>query len=115
MSKYVINYIVHREGLPDVVVSPNVYYADFKKRIQSMIGFVEQMCYTYEAGKDKADWSQYSQEQFQSFRRKMLDIADEVAAIDQNIVIEEVADDSERMAEIEGYISSLWGNRKKVK
>lgn len=108
MNKYIVNYVLRRDGLPEVVVSPEVYYGDFKKRIHSMIGVVEQMCYTYEGGKNKADWGQYMQEQFQNFRKKMLDIADEVAGLEKAMVIDEIeADDTQ----VESFISSLFSKK----
>jgi len=82
-------YIVRRqENYPDIQMPANMYFADFKKRIQQMIGLVETICYTNEGGKDKEEWNSYNISQFQSFRRKMLDIADEVAELEKNMVIE---------------------------
>lgn len=107
MSKYIVNYLVRREGFPDVIVSPEVYCRDFQKRIQSMIGLVEQICYTHEGGKDKADWSQYTQEQFQNFRRRMLDIADEVATIDKSLVIDQI-DTEDTEEAVENFVDTLF-------
>ena len=77
----------------------------------SMIGIVEQMCYTYEGGKDKSEWGNYMQEQFQNFRRKMLDIADEVAGIDKSMLIESI-EDKKDTAEIEGIVSNMFKKRR---
>lgn len=93
MHKYIVNYRLKRPGLPDVTVSPETYFDDFKRRIQSMIGAVESICYMHEDGKNKTEWSQFTADMFQSFRKKMLDIADEVGELPENTMIETLNDD----------------------
>lgn len=77
-----------QENYPDIDVPAEMYFADFRKRIQQMIGLVEAICYTNEGGKNKDEWNGYNISQFQTFRRRMLDIADEVADLEENISIE---------------------------
>lgn len=82
-------YIIRKqENYPDIQMPAEMYFADFKKRIQQMIGLVETICFMNEGGKDKELWNSYNISQFQAFRRKMLDIADEVAALEENAIIE---------------------------
>lgn len=82
-------YIIRKqENYPDIQMPAEMYFADFKKRIQQMIGLVENICYTNEGGKDKECWNSYNASQFQNFRRRMLDIADEVAKLEENMVLE---------------------------
>lgn len=82
-----MSFILRREGLPDVTVSAEIYFADLRRRAQAVIGTVEQICYTHEGGRDKSLWCEYTLAQFNSLRKRILDIADEVGELKDRIIL----------------------------
>ena len=103
-------YIIRKqENYPDIQMPASMYFADFKKRIQQMIGIVETICFMNEGGKDKELWNSYNITQFQTFRRKMLDIADEVAALEENVIVECTDDNTNK----EGILNAIFTRKGK--
>lgn len=83
-----IYFVRKQEDYPDIVMSAEGYFADFRKRIQQMIGLVENICYANEGGRDKELWNNFNTAQFNTFRRRMLDIADEIGELDRNMIVQ---------------------------
>lgn len=108
-----ISFIRHQNGLPDMLLPADVYCEDMKRRMQSIIGLVESICYMYEGGKDKSLWNEYTFSQFQSFRKLMLDFADEMRDVEKNIVFEKEEEDesSECTKKTGDIISSFFGRK----
>lgn len=80
-----ITFTRHSKGLPDMDVPADMYFADFKRRIEGMIGLAENLCYVCQGGKPKEEWDEYVFGQFKAFRHQMLDIADEVGGLCDNM------------------------------
>lgn len=76
-------------GLPKQDVPAKAYFDDFAWRIDSIIEAMENVCYVYEGGKPKDEWNEYAMAKFSTFRKKMLDISDEVRALCDNMNIAE--------------------------
>lgn len=84
-----VSFIKRANGLPDMKLPADIYFEDFKRRIQATIGTVENICYTCQGGKNKTEWDEYISQQFQSFRHAMLDIADEVSELCDHMEVDE--------------------------
>jgi len=106
-------FIRKQENFPDISVPSDMYFNDFRRRIQYMITLAENICYAAEKGKAKEEWNTHTLAQFRTFRKQMLDIADKVGGLEDNMVIECPNDEevAKRDSETRRLIDSIF-NRK---
>lgn len=106
-------FVRKQENFPDISVPSDMYFSDFRRRIQYMITLAENICYAAEKGKDKEEWNMHTLAQFKTFRKQMLDIADEVGALEENMILECPHDDeaAKRDGETRRLIDSIFGKK----
>lgn len=106
-------FIRKQENFPDISVPSEMYFNDFRRRIQYMITLVENICYAAEKGKSKEEWSTHTTTQFRTFRKQMLDIADEVGELEDNMIIECPGDEEiiNKDSETRRLITSIFGKK----
>lgn len=89
MDKHCIEIMQTVDGIPTKSVPADVYLSDLRKRVQMLIGSMEEVCYVYEGGKPKSKWNEYALAKFNAFRHEALDIGDEVEAICDHMIVQE--------------------------